>query len=556
MSLLDVEVCEVPYWRKKVIQGENLFHDFLQSNNLEENLGALRRWLEFFRRELTRSPEFDEDDFNDALSLARKFATRNDPLSDYLKGRLAPETHQLLTHCIESSQIPQRFLTLLAKHLNGIISEASLYNQERFKHVELSNQTKELLKQNPTDIKLIPLNRMLLEDAYPLEINRKNMVIDYKNYDIFLQQWQHAAKLYVCARFVEENRESFLSIREKNKDTFLSDKVEELASALFTEKTGISRVEAILICSIFYEKPLSSEVRQIPFSTASDGKSGQIYVLELRRIKSYKLAIQNPCVFPHVNNYSNKYGKEFSEAINLALQLNVSLWDEYKNNLESEINRLDELLKSDESKGSVNKSKLKGLKKDLNFVENLGDINRYGILWDVKPYELPTDNSKADEDVGKPIPPIDGKSIGLAAFFGIYFTLRDKYPEERAIFSVKLAGNGDKLELEKVDGIEKKIKAAIKINQDTLVANPEAIPPFDGFGIHKDNLGDLNGEILDLIKANQFQIFVFIHEDNLGELGENLWNIIKANQFQLFVLDDNGSVIKTFPEKSETANPA
>ena len=399
-DLLDVDVCSLSYWEKEVVKGENLFHDFLQSNDLEKSLDSLRLWLNFFNRELRR-------------------------------GR-----------------------------------------------------------------------------------------IDEKTYNILRQQWKHGAKLFVCASFVEAHRESFSSIKEAGAGLFLSEKIEELAAALFTENIEISRDEAVLFSSIFYEKSLPSESRQIPFATALDGKGGRINILELRRIKSHRLAIQNPCIFPHVNAYTdNSVGEDFSKAIDLALQINVSLWNKEKTILDSKIKDLDALPKED-----VNKSELNGLKKDLSFMNSLGDINRYGILWDVKPYELSTGQSKAHETDREPIPPIDGKSIGLAAFFGIYFTLRDKFPDERAIYSAALDPNdGNKLIIMEVDSIPEKVKAAIEINH-ALSANPRAIPPFDGFGIHKNNW---NSE---------------------------LSGIIENEQFQIFVLDDDGSVVKTYPEKSKAAS--
>ena len=148
-------------------------------------------------------------------------------------------------------------------------------------------------------------------------------------------------------------------------------------------------------------------------------------------------------------------------------------------------------------------------------MDNLKDeIPRYGILWDIKPYGESSELSQG----------ITGESIGLAAYIGIYFTLRDKYPDQRAIYSAKLVETEDnKLQLGKVNSIPAKIRAAININKKALKDNPQAIPPFDGFGIHKSNW---NEELLDIIRNEQFQISV---------------------------LDDFGSEINTYPERSETA---
>src|ERR1017187_4027051 len=55
---------------------------------------------------------------------------------------------------------------VLVTNLNRIIRGSSIYEKERFRDVELSPQTKMLLKLNPQGDDLIRLNWLLLEDAY------------------------------------------------------------------------------------------------------------------------------------------------------------------------------------------------------------------------------------------------------------------------------------------------------------------------------------------------------------------------------------------------------
>ena len=58
---------------------------------------------------------------------------------------------------------------LLAQDLNGLISGPSLYDAQRFSGVALRPETSQLLSQNPQDLQgRSVLNRLLLEDAYPL----------------------------------------------------------------------------------------------------------------------------------------------------------------------------------------------------------------------------------------------------------------------------------------------------------------------------------------------------------------------------------------------------
>jgi MFS family permease len=66
------------------------------------------------------------------------------------------------------SQNPLR--AALTEDLNRLMQGAPLYEQERFAGVALSEETKECLTQNPPGQKLVRLNRLLIEDAYPRAI--------------------------------------------------------------------------------------------------------------------------------------------------------------------------------------------------------------------------------------------------------------------------------------------------------------------------------------------------------------------------------------------------
>lgn len=112
----------------------------------------------------------EAENFRDVLGLTCKILSKEDPISEYLGKRLSPETHQLLEECIQTNRSTDECSNALAKELNTVLKEASFYDSKRFKHVKLRKQTKQLLTEHPANQMLVRLNRMLLEDVYPVEI--------------------------------------------------------------------------------------------------------------------------------------------------------------------------------------------------------------------------------------------------------------------------------------------------------------------------------------------------------------------------------------------------
>ncbi len=73
------------------------------------------------------------------------------------------------------------------EELNNILRQSCIYEKRRFAGVKLEDQTRHLLGQKPQGDDLIRLNRMLLEDAYPLEIssNRSLQPLRWKIFDLW-----------------------------------------------------------------------------------------------------------------------------------------------------------------------------------------------------------------------------------------------------------------------------------------------------------------------------------------------------------------------------------
>src|SRR5262249_32031792 len=67
--------------------------------------------------------------------------------------------------------------------INELLNDAGLFAEQRFEQITLSDETRTLIKQRPQG-DLAHLNRRLLEEAYPLEITKKESGIDFGGAEI------------------------------------------------------------------------------------------------------------------------------------------------------------------------------------------------------------------------------------------------------------------------------------------------------------------------------------------------------------------------------------
>lgn len=133
-------------------------------------LVALGVWtaLYFTSVSVGAPPMFRE--LRDASSLATKLKESRDPLSEYLMSQLSPETQKMLTAYDGTNPLPEADQRRLVDELNGLLRGPSLYDEQRFSQVRLSDEVKRFIALNPKGDDLIRLNRLLLEEAYPAEI--------------------------------------------------------------------------------------------------------------------------------------------------------------------------------------------------------------------------------------------------------------------------------------------------------------------------------------------------------------------------------------------------
>ena len=119
------------------------------------------------------SPVFSLDDIANLPSLATNLCQNTNGVSSFLNVQLEAPARQALGAYVRSEANPGNLKSNLVQMLNRIISGGCIYETQRFQHVELGLDTKTLLAKSPRGEDLIRLNRLLLEEAYPLELSGK-----------------------------------------------------------------------------------------------------------------------------------------------------------------------------------------------------------------------------------------------------------------------------------------------------------------------------------------------------------------------------------------------
>jgi hypothetical protein len=109
---------------------------------------------------------FTVGDFKDLSGFVAKLRTLQDPISAYLWNQFSVSTQGLLTAVTSTPEQQKALIQAMDNILKGVL----IFETVRFAGVILSPETVALQLQNPQGTDLIRLNRLLLEDAYPLEI--------------------------------------------------------------------------------------------------------------------------------------------------------------------------------------------------------------------------------------------------------------------------------------------------------------------------------------------------------------------------------------------------
>lgn len=133
---------------------------------------AIGVWLAlYFTSVSVGGPQmFRVNELKDPASFAAKLRDGRDPLSEYLANQLSPETQKMLDSYNGTTPLAEADQRRLVDELNGLLRGPSLYDEQRFAQVRLTDEAQKFIKLNPQGDNLIRLNRMLLEEAYPAEI--------------------------------------------------------------------------------------------------------------------------------------------------------------------------------------------------------------------------------------------------------------------------------------------------------------------------------------------------------------------------------------------------
>ena len=121
---------------------------------------------------------FDRGDIKNQKAFADRLVERSDSVSRWLWAQFDESTQTVLqgrhTETANSDIVESRVID----RLNGLMSLSVFYEKDRFGSVQLRQETQELLgvKDIQKGDETIRLNRLLLEDAYPIELSRERHV--------------------------------------------------------------------------------------------------------------------------------------------------------------------------------------------------------------------------------------------------------------------------------------------------------------------------------------------------------------------------------------------
>jgi cellobiose PTS system EIIC component len=141
-------------------------------------------------------PTFSTSDIQSAVSFASKLKQPTPGVAAYIDGRLSPETKRFLAEWQPSAAMLPPLQTNLVRDLNAIVQGTAIFEKDRFSGVTLRVATQQLLDRTPQGKDLARLNRLLLEDALPLELPRK-----LTGWDVLISPHRQLLEVAVTATF-------------------------------------------------------------------------------------------------------------------------------------------------------------------------------------------------------------------------------------------------------------------------------------------------------------------------------------------------------------------
>ena len=135
--------------------------------------GLYLRNNRYFARVRVDSPTFSTGEIKDVPKFVDRLRRQADPISAFLWQRLSAANQAMLANYQPSAPSSNQVQDAGIRVLNKTIKERCIYERDRFQAILLRPETIDLVKQGPKGSNRARLNRLLLEDAYPLELSRK-----------------------------------------------------------------------------------------------------------------------------------------------------------------------------------------------------------------------------------------------------------------------------------------------------------------------------------------------------------------------------------------------
>ena len=123
--------------------------------------------------EARQSIEFTTNDFAEIKPLAAKLDKATNAISAFLKPQLSENSRQW-DAVARTNAVPPQLAESLTADFNRLIHGPLLFNTNAFKDVALSRGATNLLATATSEADHVRLNRVLLDEAYPLEIRKSN----------------------------------------------------------------------------------------------------------------------------------------------------------------------------------------------------------------------------------------------------------------------------------------------------------------------------------------------------------------------------------------------
>lgn len=125
----------------------------------------------------TGSAAFSEGDFVDLSSLADKLEQPSRPIDIWLAAQLTPETTAALEDYLGQGADPSTLQKALLEDINRVLVGPSIYDTQRFSGVTLRPKIQRFLTLGLPGGDAPALNRLLMEDAYPLELAKNQLYL-------------------------------------------------------------------------------------------------------------------------------------------------------------------------------------------------------------------------------------------------------------------------------------------------------------------------------------------------------------------------------------------